>query len=181
MLFLLSALNTGQLSGWLGRATLDQMQREGQSDLAAKLDQDFAQAGRISDTGGGEWRTLILPFLDENQIRQLRLFIRRDQGDSEGGGQDQSGADATRFLLEIEFSKLGDLQLDGLIRAKLFDLVLRTRKAFSPAVRKEIIRIFSESNQDLGMAGQIFFEASDEWRSKTMESPGLMPSPNLVI
>lgn len=181
MLFLLSALNTGQLSGWLGRATLDQMQREGQGDLATKLDQDFAQAGRISDAGGGEWRTLILPFLDDNQIRQLRLFIRRDQDDAEGGGHDQSAADATRFLLEIELSELGDLQLDGLIRAKLFDLVLRTRKAFSQATREEIIRIFSESNHDLGLAGQIFFEASDEWRSKTLEIPELVPSPDLMI
>ncbi len=181
MLFLLSALNTGQLSAWLGRGTVDQMQREGQRDLSGRLDQDLAQAGRIADASGGEWRTLILPFLDEGQIRQLRLFIRRDQEGEEGEGQDQSGAEATRFLLEIELSKLGDMQLDGLIRAKLFDLVLRTRKPFSDAMHDEIIRIFTESNHNLGLAGQILFEASEDWRSKAAESAPLVDTPDLMI
>lgn len=181
MLFLLSALNTGQLSAWLGRGTVDQMQREGQSDLSGRLNQDLAQAGRIADANGGEWRTLILPFLDDGQIRQLRLFIRRDQDGEEGDGQEQSGADATRFLLEIELSKLGDMQLDGLIRAKLFDLVLRTRKPFSNAMHDEIIRIFTESNHNLGLAGQILFEASDDWRSKAAESAPLADTPDLMI
>ncbi len=181
MLFLLSALNTGQLNGWLGRATVDQMQREGHRDLVGKLDQDLAQAGRISEAAGGEWRTLILPFLDDQQIRQLRLFIRRDQEDGEGNGQEQSGADTTRFVLEIELTKMGDLQLDGLIRSKLFDLILRTRRPFSQSMRDEIIRIFSESNHSLGLAGQIVFEASGDWRSKAVESAGLTDSPDLMI
>ncbi|TQV71894.1 hypothetical protein [Denitrobaculum tricleocarpae] len=181
MLFLLSALNTGQLNGWLGRATVDQMQREGHRDLVGKLDQDLAQAGRISDAAGGEWRTLILPFLDDQQIRQLRLFIRRDQEDGEGDGQEQSGADTTRFVLEIELTKTGDLQLDGLIRSKLFDLILRTRSPFPQSMRDEIIRIFNESNHSLGLAGQIVFEASGDWRSKTIESAGLTDSPDLMI
>lgn len=180
ILFLLSALNTGQLNGWLGRATVDQMQREGQSGLSGRLDQDLAQAGRISDANGGEWRTLILPFLDDSQIRQLRLFIRRDN-DDEGDGHDQSTADATRFLLEIELTGLGDLQLDGLIRSKLFDLILRTRKPFSRAMHDEIIRIFTESNHNLGLAGQILFEASDDWRSKAAESAPLTDTPDLMI
>ncbi len=180
MLFLLSALNSGQINGWLGRPALDLMQREGQADLSARLDQDLAQAGRISE-GGGEWRSLILPFLDEGQIRQLRLFIRRDGEESEDDGADQSGADATRFLLEIELSKLGDMQLDGLIRSKLFDLILRTRRPFSRAMRDEIIRIFSESNHSLGLSGQILFEASDEWRPKATELGGLQASPDLMI
>lgn len=181
MLFLLSALNTGHLNSWLGRATVDQMQREGQNSLSGRLDQDLAQAGRISDASGGEWRTLILPFLDDGQIRQLRLFVRSGQDDGEGDDQEQSTADATRFLLELEFSKLGDLQLDGLIRSKLFDLILRTRKPFSPAMHDEIIRIFTESNHNLGMAGQILFEASDDWRSKATESAPLTDTPDLMI
>ncbi len=181
ILFLMSALNAGQLSGWLGRPALDQMQRDGHGDLAARLDNELSQVGRVAEINTGEWRTLILPFLDDGQIRQLRLFIRRRDEDAEGDSEAQSSPDATRFLLEIELSKLGDLQLDGLIRSKLFDLILRTRQPFSHAMREEIIRIFNESNHSLGLAGQILFEASDQWRSTTEADAELQDPPNLLI
>lgn len=181
ILFLLSALNAGHIGGWLGRATLDQLQREGQADLVSRLESDLAQAGRIADSGNGEWRTLILPFLDEGQLRQLRLFLRQRDEDRDGDGKEGPNADATRFLLEIELRRLGDLQADGLIRAKLFDLILRTRRPFSRPMREEITRIFTESNHSLGLAGQILFEASDDWQPAAAKAGGLQASPDLMI
>jgi hypothetical protein len=181
ILFFLSALNSGQVGNWLGRPTLNQLQREGHGDLTARMDQDLIQIGRLSDSGGAEWRTLFLPFLDDGQIRQLRLFMRnRNDEDGEDSG-DQPGSNATRFLLEIELSKLGDLQLDGLIRSKLFDLIVRTRRPFTRAIRNEIIRIFTDSNHDLGMAGQILFEASNQWRSTAAHVAGSDRLPDLMI
>ncbi len=181
ILFLLSALNAGQVNGWLGRSTLDQLQREGQNDLVNRLDGDLTQAGRIADSNSGEWRALILPFLDDGQIRQLRLFLRRRDEDKDGEGKEGPNADATRFLLEIELRKLGDLQADGLIRAKLFDLILRTRRPFSRPMREEITRIFTESNHSLGLAGQILFEASDDWQPAAAKAGGLQAAPDLMI
>lgn len=181
LLFLLSALNAGQVGSWLGRPTLELFQREGHGDLLNRLESDLAQAGRLADSSGGEWRSLVLPFLDEGQLRQLRLFLRRQNPDEEQDGKDGSGADATRFLLEIELRRTGDLQADGLIRAKLFDLILRTRRPFSRPMREEITRIFTESNHSLGLAGQILFEASDTWQPAAAKAGGLQSSPDLMI
>lgn len=181
LLFLLSALNAGQVGSWLGRTTLDQMQREGQGDLVSRLDGDLSQAARIADANTGEWRALILPFLDDGQLRQLRLFLRNRDEDTEENGTDGPNADATRFLLEIELNSLGDLQADGLIRTKLFDLILRTRRPFSRPMREEITRIFTASNHSLGLAGQILFEVSDDWQPAAAKAGGLQAMPDLMI
>jgi hypothetical protein len=67
---------------------------------------------------------------------------------------------ATRFLVEVDLSRLGQIQIDGLVHAKELDLVVRSKTALSPSMRQEINQIFTKACDGAGVAGRIAFQAT---------------------
>jgi hypothetical protein len=169
ILFFLQALSGGDLRGWLGARAVEALERAGRGDLLSRLNRDFSQLARMSETAGGDWRLLTVPLLDGSHVQQLRLFVRRRRNPL--AGNEAEGADvATRFILDVELSRLGDMQLDGLVRDQRFDLILRTRRLLSDEMRREITGIFNDANGAAGHHGQISFQASGGWSFMAVES-----------
>ena len=165
LLFFLAALTGGDPGSWL-QGLLPQRAREaleaqGRGDLLSRLAQDFGQLGRLGDLAGPDWRFVPIPLYDGQQLQQLRLFLRRRRKRRDGGG-DRPG-EATRFIVEVRLQRLGDLQLDGLVKAERFDLMLRTRRALSPVMRARITEIFEAAKAAAGYRGNVGFQASDDW------------------
>ncbi|MFQ5773265.1 MAG: hypothetical protein ACE5GS_01995 [Kiloniellaceae bacterium] len=180
ILFFLSALSRGEMSRWLGAQTVQLLKNAGRDGLLNRLGQDFGQMSRLADGTGGDWRLVPIPIWDGHEVQQLRLFLRhRDRRRGAAGSQD--GDEATRFILEVEMSRLGELQLDGLVRAKRFDLILRTRQPLPEAMRHDIRQIFQDANDAAGYAGGLGFQASREWRFLPIESPAAAASSSLVV
>ena len=81
------------------------------------------------------------------------------------GGRHTAGDDEEeeprRFLIDVEMSRLGRIQLDGLIRAKdmRFDLVMRSVAPLPNEMRQEINRIFATFMEISGVAGTLQFQA----------------------
>ena len=169
ILFFLQALGRGDLNGWLGQQAAEALGRAGRSDLLSRMGQDLAQLGRLSDNAGSEWRFLPFPLFDGGPVQPLRLFVRsrRDRG----GGGAEGDEEPTRFILEVEISHFGDLQLDGLVRDRRFDLVLRTRKPLSEVMRRDIAVIFGHANELSGTQGQIAFQAASDWSFMALKQP----------
>lgn len=168
LLFFLSALSAGDLGRWLGGQALQSLRSAGREALVQRLTQDFAQLGRMAEAAPGEWRLLAMPVLDGHQVQQVRLWLRqqRDEARRKSAARER---EATRFVLEVEFSELGDLQLDGLVRGKRFDLMLRSRGSLPDHMRREIIRIFDEANAIGGYDGSVGFQASPDWRFLSLD------------
>jgi hypothetical protein len=170
ILFFLQALGGGQLAAWLGGQAAEVLQRDGRGALLERLAQDFKQLGRLAETTSGEWRLLPFPFYDGSQLHQLRLFLRhgpkgRGPGRESGAGEDE---EATRFILDVDNSRFGELQLDGLVRSRRFDLILRSRAPLPKAMRRDIATIFDQTNGAVGSAGQIGFQASRDWQAMAL-------------
>ena len=68
---------------------------------------------------------------------------RRDEDGEEGEEGEVEGA--TRFVVELELSRLGPLQLDGLVRQSRFDLIVRTTSPLAAEMRRDILGIFDDS------------------------------------
>ncbi len=79
---------------------------------------------------------------------------RRDDGDA---------PEEVRFLIDLDMSALGALQLDGLVHGKRFDLMVRSHTDMPEPVRIEITRIFEEAIAATGMTGSIFFQTVSEF------------------
>jgi hypothetical protein len=171
ILYFLQALSGGDLRGWLGGQAAGTLERAGRGDLLARLNSDLVQLGRLSETAGSEWRFLPIPLFDGTPVQQLRLFLRRRRA-AQGGDGAEDGDGATRFILDVELSRIGDMQLDGLVRDRRFDLILRTRHPLSDKMRRDIAEIFGDANGAAGHQGQISFQASGDWSFIPLESSG---------
>jgi hypothetical protein len=167
MLFFLAALRGGDLGAWLSATTAQALERAGRGDLVARLKQDFGRMSRLAaEPAPGEWRGYLVPVFDDGALSQVRLFVRRPESDPESDGEDGGPAAserATRFVVEVAFSRLGELQLDGLIQGRRFDLILRSRAPLPEPLRRDITEIYEAAGAITGYRGQLVFQAAADW------------------
>src|SRR3546814_438480 len=128
--------------------------------LTGRLGRELAALTRSIDTPAGEWRFVNLPLWSEEGLRELRCFFRHQEQSGRRGGD---GDKATRFVLELELKHHGELQLDGLVRGRLFDLVLRSRRALPALARGDLLALFEETNAIAGYSGRLVFQTSQDW------------------
>jgi hypothetical protein len=149
LLFLLGALNRGS---WPGDAVGRALTSAGLERLRQKLGGDLAELGRLSkDEATGEWQVLTVPLMSGAAVEPLRLYMRRR------GGAAETAEDGSRFILEAELSRLGALQLDGMVRGRRLDVVLRSHTPLPAELREEATTVFRSSSAAHGFTGDIVF------------------------
>ena len=127
----------------------------GRADLRARLAKDVSDLRQqASESARGDWRIFTLPVLDEAAVQPIRLYVRNPREDGGSGGQSQQGS---RFVLDLDLSRLGPLQLDGLVRGSKFDLVLRSHEPLDPALKAEIGTLFHTALDGSGLGGDVAF------------------------
>ncbi|MEK9661425.1 MAG: hypothetical protein VW644_06780, partial [Alphaproteobacteria bacterium] len=168
--FFLNAVFGAKMQDWLSRDLLRALEAQRRGDLAGRLAEDFAELSRLAgDTPGSEWRTVLLPLMHGDALHQARLYLRAhdERRDQDNGDEDDAG---TRFVVEVELSRLGALQLDGLVRSKRFDLMVRSHRALPEQVRVEIGTLFAAANETMKAAGQIAFQVTEAFPVSPLES-----------
>ena len=128
-------------------------------DLAGRLREDFAQVARLFNDGPqSDWRTLIIPFMNGQGLDALQMHMRGQSAGADG----EYVEDASRFLVDIELSRLGRIHMDGLVKSqgKKFDLIFRTEMPLPAYMRKDISRIFHDFAELGGITGGLTFQAS---------------------
>lgn len=174
ILFFIAALRGGELGTWLSGSAAQALERAGRGELLARLKQDFGRLSRLAaEPAPGEWRGYLVPVYDGAALGQVRFFLRRPEEDLQDDGGALPGArpeKATRFIVEVSFSRLGDLQLDGLIQGQRFDLILRSRRALATVQKQEILGIYEAAAETTGYRGQLIFQAAGEWSSVPLET-----------
>jgi len=167
MLFFLSAIAAGELSAWFGKKPLETLTSLGRGDLLTGITRDFAQAGRLFEAAGSDWRFVAMPLFDGEKVLPIRFFYRPGRGQ---GSEAEGQSSATRFIVEVELSRIGDLQLDGLVRPRRFDLILRTRAPLPHQMRRDIAAIYETANEAGGTSGQIAFQANQAWQPMPLDA-----------
>lgn len=161
VLFFLSALKSGDVSHWLGprlHATL----QETAPNIASRLARDFTNIRTMSSEQPDQpWQMLPLPLLHNEELRQARLYIRQDH--SQDG---KTGGNGTRFVIEVNMSQLGEIQLDGLTKLEgkqlSFDLVVRSQTPLPKWMHDGIKDIFKTASEATRFRGDLRFQPSPE-------------------
>lgn len=165
-LFFLAALRAGDIESWLGGNALQALKSSGRQSLAERLTGDFGKiAEGARETLPGDWRGFSIPLLlQDEQISQMQLFLRRHMADDDRskGESEADRAITTRFLLNLHLSRMGDMQLDGLMKKQRLDLILRSRDALSAAMRQQLTEGFAKGLAQSGMDGAISFQAKHQ-------------------
>jgi hypothetical protein len=159
ILLFLNALRGGDMKGWLGNEATAILERGGHDDLLNRLTSDAAQMGRASETPGqGDWRALPFPLFDGSDLQQIWAFVREHRR-----AGDQADKKALRFVVELELTALGGMQMDGLIQDKQFDLIVRNSRPLPVDVRQGIKGLFESSVEATGFGGSIIFQSDTTW------------------
>jgi hypothetical protein len=167
------AMRAGDVRAVLSDSTTKGLEKAGRKDLAERLKGELEQmsneAGR--PVAGGEWAGFTLPLLFGQVVDPVQLFVRRPKGED---GQDSAkGGGGERFLLDFNLSRLGRMQMDGLVRRddKLFDLIIRTDQPLPPEMRHDILGIFANAGELVGTKGTVAFQSGGRWVELAPDAP----------
>ncbi len=169
-LFFLQALRTGNLRNWLGEKGLDILRRSGAAgvNLLAGLEEDFKTLSRnMTKTQSGDWKNYPIPIMGEQGVQLMQINVRDHfqpihPDDKQDRPEDY--ARSTRFLVDMEFSELGALQIDGLLRPteynnKQLDIILRTPLLLPQELRRDLRAVYDGSLETHGLKGALSFQA----------------------
>ena len=161
--FFLDAARRGDARGWLGAEAGDALDKAGRGDLLDRLADNFrSMAHESAQTPPGDWRPLAFPLFDGTAFQRVELFVKAPRDDDEAGGVG-GGEPSRRFILDLDLSRLGALQLDGLVKARSrrFDLILRSRDPLPDDLRSELLGAFAASLDAVGFAGGLSFQTGN--------------------
>lgn len=171
-LFFMQALSSGDIRNWLGDGALKAIQKlgPGGAGLVEELEKEFADVGaRAQNTQPGEWRQVTIPYQGEYGLATMRFAVRNhfqpiDPDEQRRHGLSEDAGRVTRFLFDINFSELGPLQVDGLLRPRMdyqkqLDILLRTREMLPTDMRGALRDLFEQSLSAYGMHGGLAFQA----------------------
>jgi hypothetical protein len=163
---LISALRGGDLRGWLGRETMNELARLKGGRATQALADDFTQHARLARSDSGDWRVYSLPLFDGGEQQQIRLYLKR---------RGRQGADESevpsRFVFELELSRLGPLQLDGLATRGRFDLVVRSTAPLPETFQRDIAALFSEVRDTNDFIGEVYFQTVPAFTAAPVDQP----------
>lgn len=166
LLFMMAALKQGDASSWLGPKVERYLAQSGQKPLLNILKQDIKRfANLINHSARGEWQPIVLPLAADDNSPLLALLIRSEQHNQNDTTQDRGGDDSdsekeespTRFILEVHLSQIGNIQLDGLIKEKSFNLKFKSLEPLDEGLKTTIREIFSTALDTSGYTGGITF------------------------
>lgn len=156
LLFLAAARGGGTLRAWLGQVAADALDAAGHGTLIDRLGKAFgAEQTTASAIEADGWQMVSVPIAEGQRLSELRFHFQRRRKANDG----RDGDGGSRFVIEATLSALGPLQLDGRVRSDRFDLLVRTARALSEPMRRDIARLFADSLADTDIAGGVSFRA----------------------
>lgn len=166
LLFMMAALGGGHKTSktaWFPKPSGD----GGAARLAEQINSEIGRlmSGNM-DSQPGEWRAYQLPFdVRDGAVSILSLLVRDEtpKHGQKGGqqGEQDTGDPQKRFIVDVGFSVIGDIQLDGTIADRHFDLTLRSAKALPPGLGSELVSLFADALEANAYTGALKLRPED--------------------
>lgn len=172
MLFV-AALKGGDFFNWLGHDNVRRLETGGHGELLRQAESDFSSIARqfSAPAPTQSWQALFFPLAMGGEVQQLRLFVKRDR--KKDGEKREKKDEDTRFVVEMDLSQLGEMQMDGFVRRHEreldFDLVIRSHSPLEEAIQREIQAIYQATAELTGYRGQLTFQAVREFPVHPLE------------
>lgn len=168
-----AALKTGDFREWLGKDNSKWLEDNGHENLLKKAEGEFMSlAHQFVDAPPRGWQSLFFPIAVAGELQQTRLFVKRDRKQKENNGY-LSSEENTRFVLEMDLSQLGEMQMDGFVRNHSnnvqFDLIIRSYTKLSAEIESDILNIYNNIGELTGYKGSLSFQNVKEFPVNPME------------
>lgn len=164
----MQALRANDAEALLGALVAARAGGTARDESARKVRQEFAQVSSLAQERPGiDWRCCFIPILDDGTIRQINLFYRRDRRKDRKDAKDEKAG--TRFIVEVDMSRMGPFQFDGLVREKQFDLMVRSHIALPQKFKQDITELFHEALSLGDYRGGLVFQTVKEFPVSPLE------------
>ncbi|OFX10608.1 MAG: hypothetical protein A2516_07640 [Alphaproteobacteria bacterium RIFOXYD12_FULL_60_8] len=166
------ALRSGDPRSWPGEPVVKGLEKAN-SKLAKQLGDDLSEmANRSADASKGEWRAFTLPFSNGQEIEKIQLYVHKDPQEEENS-EARPKEDGARFLIDLDLSRLGPLQMDGYVvsKSRRFDLILRTEQPMEREVRMNVLAMFNNAIDALGLTGTASFLVTQQFVRPQLSRP----------
>jgi hypothetical protein len=179
LLLFVNALKNGNFREWLGRSNAKWLEDNGYENLLKKAEGEFSSLARqfVETPPNGQWQSLFFPIAVEGGLQQARLFVKRDRKEQETSNGSTSEED-TRFVLEMDLSNLGQMQMDGFVRRSnnetgaqktQFDLIIRSHNQLSSKIKNDVMQIYNSTGELTGYSGSLNFQTIKDFPVNPME------------
>lgn len=162
----ISNLRKNDFKSWVGKENIKWLSEQGHDAAITKATEDFHTLSKqFSATSPQTWQPLFFPVVVDGQVQQVRLYVKQDEN---SGKKTQEGTDKdTRFVVELDLSRLGEIQMDGFVRKSekniTFNMIIRSLTPLPQDVEKDLSAIFQTTAELTGYKGDILFQAVKEF------------------
>lgn len=160
-LFLLSALHSGDLDEWMGRAAVHVLEKENKGNLKDKLIDAMQESldSAPRDRMVGEWKAYPIPLHYEGAYELMNLYVHQDGYNAQKHTQDALKITKTRFVITMNMSRLGPIQVDGLSQKRQLDLVIRSEYPLPDALTATLRETAIKSLEAVGLIGTLMIQS----------------------
>ncbi len=163
IMFFIAAIKSGDITAWLGDKMISALKKDARgSNILSRIISEASNVSRLTaDTVSSDWRAFPIPFMWQNEIEKIHLFYKKDEKQNE---KEENKNGEARFILELNLSNMGDVQIDTLIRGKKMDMAVRTEIIFSSAMKQKMRDLYNNALEVSGMNGELHFQNNkDAW------------------
>jgi hypothetical protein len=167
VMFLFAAIRGGGIENMipLGKAAdMDIKTQRLLKSLEVLTKEAASSLGRTVSSAAGEFRAFSFPLHYQDQFVPVALYVQ-SRDPHEGNKGEASGGekvDATRFLFEFDLTRMGLLQIDGMIREKNLDIFVRTGRTLSPQMKTAIRETYLKALEKSDLQGDVAFQTRDQ-------------------
>ncbi len=173
LLFLLQALKAGDIDTFVDQAVESRSHSKDKDALARAVRDVLTQPDRPAlDPIVGRWHEWHVPLHAGGVFHTMALYVR-DEKREETEALSPLKEKRTRFVVAIDLSRLGPMQLDGLAQGKRLDLIVRSEAPLDKTLQNSLTQTWGDTLETLGMQGVLRFQFSREgWISFTPAASG---------
>lgn len=162
MFFFLSALKSPQPArAWAGPDVSARLRQIGASKVFDKMDHDFSRISQLNiEQPTSEWRPLLIPLQYGPEITAIPMLTKQITDEEKENSENKQNNDEdkikeTRFILEVNFSQLGLVTIDGMLRQNRLDIILKSAQKIPFAIKMKLSRHFSDALHNHNFEGEL--------------------------
>ncbi len=154
MLSVIKAETAQDISQWLGKGLVRELESSPEGKIILdKISQFFASPRTETPL----WRIMEIPLFAEGDLSKIRIAVKKNEDEEDDENRPSSKQYGTRFVIDLNLSRLGKFQLDGfsIAERRRFDLVIRTEKEINKDIYYHILNLFKTSLHDVDFVGNL--------------------------
>lgn len=153
-------------SDFIGEANVAALAKtENGASLLKRLEREFSTAAKKATDGKNEWKGWDIPLLSGSVVEPVSLYLQRPNADEFRRAQTDRKQAGVRFAVDVNLTRLGKMQLEGLAhrQTRRFDLILRHQNALPPDFDAAVRNIFTQTLTALNYTGTVRVDKTDDF------------------